>query len=282
MNRVKLGLIGDNISESRAPALHRHAAGQLNIDLSYDLIIPANEGMNFEQCLARASQAGLVGVNVTLPYKQHAFAQATIQDDATRRLGAVNTVLFTSSAMLGFNTDYTGFKRAYRQARGDEAAGRVAVIGAGGVGRAIAHALLDLGASQLMVMDTQADRATGLATELNSLCPGIGLTTCSDQLQGCDAVINCTPAGMSGYGGLPLPESYFPETCSWVFDAVYTPVNTPFCALAQSRGVQFISGFDLFFFQGVDAFHLFTGHQVKDEQALRQALISDMAPEEFA
>jgi len=79
---------------------------------------------------------------------------------------------------------------------------------------------------------------------------------------------------MSGYEGLPLPEDNFPETCRWVFDAVYTPVDTPFSALAKSREAKFISGFELFFFQGVDVFHLFTGRQVRDEQALRQALMS--------
>jgi len=279
MDRVKLGLIGDNIAGSRAPALHRQAAAQINLDLSYDLIIPAVEGLDFEQCLAKARQSGMAGVNVTLPYKQEAFRHATIESDAVRRLGAVNTISFTAAGMMGFNTDYSGFKRAYAQARGHEAPGDVALIGAGGVGRAISFALLGLGASQIRIADTQPQRATALMTELNSLSPGVASVTRVEQLEGCDAVVNCTPAGMTGYGGLPLPETCFPDACRWVFDAVYTPVNTPFSALAKSRGSQFISGFELFFFQGVDAFHVFTGHQVKDEQALRQALMSSTGPE---
>ena len=281
MDRVRLGLIGDNIVKSRAPALHRYAAAQLNIDLSYDLIIPANEGLNFEQCLAAARQSGLVGVNVTLPYKQHAFGQTTIEDEATYRLGAVNTVRFTSSGMLGFNTDYSGFIKAYRQARGHKAPGAVAVIGAGGVGRAVSYALLRLGASQLKITDHQGERAIELSKELNRLYPAQARVTSIDHLNSCDAVVNCTPVGMSGYGGFPLPESCFPEACRWVFDAVYTPVNTPFSTVAKSKGAQFISGFELFFFQGVDAFHLFTGHQVKDEKALRRTLMSDITPEEI-
>ncbi len=124
------------------------------------------------------------------------------------------------------------------------------MIGAGGVGRAIAFALLELGASRLRIVDKNDKQASSLCNHLNSLSKGRACVSSIGQLQGCDAVINCTPAGMSGYGGLPLPENNFPETCGWVFDAVYTPVDTPFSVLAKSRGAKFISGFELFSFRG--------------------------------
>ena len=97
MNQIRLGLIGDNISEFRAPALHRLAASQLNIELSYDLMISSHQGLDFEECLTHARHLGLSGVNVTLPFKQRAFEQARIEDNATRNLGAVNTLRFVSS-----------------------------------------------------------------------------------------------------------------------------------------------------------------------------------------
>ena len=97
MDQIRLGLIGDNISESRAPARHRLAASQLNIELSCDLIIPSQQGLDFEERLTHARHLGLSGVNVTLPFKQRAFEQAKIEDNATRNLGAVNTLRFVSS-----------------------------------------------------------------------------------------------------------------------------------------------------------------------------------------
>ena len=97
MNQIRLGLIGDNISEFWAPALHRLAASQLNIELSYDLMTPSHQGLDFEECLTHARHLGLSGVNVTLPFKQRAFEQARIEDNATRNLGAVNTLLFVAS-----------------------------------------------------------------------------------------------------------------------------------------------------------------------------------------
>ena len=93
-----------------------------------------------------------------------------------------------------------------------------------------------------------------------------------------DACVNCSPAGMHGYGGLPLPERLIPTDFDWAFDAVYQPVETPFKQLIDARGIAFISGFELFFHQGVDAFSIFTGFDVIDEMALRDALLRALCP----
>ena len=71
----------------------------------------------------------------------------------------------------------------------------------------------------------------------------------------------------------PIDAHYFPDYCEWAFDAVYQPVETPFKKLAQKKGAQFISGFELFFNQGVDAFQHFTGLKIMDEAELRIAMI---------
>jgi shikimate dehydrogenase len=84
-------------------------------------------------------------------------------------------------------------------------------------------------------------------------------------------VVNATPLGMAGYPGSAVPEGAFPAT-GWAFDAVYTPEHTPFRAQAQAAGARFISGWELFFHQGVDAFEIFTGHRPADTDALRAAL----------
>jgi shikimate dehydrogenase len=67
-----------------------------------------------------------------------------------------------------------------------------------------------------------------------------------------------------------VPEGAFPRA-TWAFDAVYTPVDTPFRAQALAAGAAFLSGWELFFRQGIDAFALFTGSR-PDTAALRAAL----------
>jgi len=282
MKHVKLGLIGDNIMSSSAPRLHQIAAAQLGLNLTYDLIIPAQFGFDFDQAFDHVRLKGYSGVNITLPYKETAFRQVTIDDPAIHKLGSVNTVCFQGENMSGFNTDYTGFLKSYQSIRGDKPVGSVLLIGAGGVGRSIAFGLMQLGATHLAIIDKDPSRAVHLADELNTHMPGIAEHIERGAISTHDAVINCSPSGMYGYGGLPLPEEDFPHRFEWAFDAVYQPVNTPFKQLAESRKAEFISGFELFFHQGVDAFLIFTGHEVNDHAALRKALVASLPQMETA
>jgi shikimate dehydrogenase len=76
---------------------------------------------------------------------------------------------------------------------------------------------------------------------------------------------------MHGYPGSPVPDGAFPAG-AWAFDAVYTPMETPFRAQALSAGAAFLSGYELFFHQGIQAFEIFTGVRVDDPGALRALL----------
>ena len=87
---------------------------------------------------------------------------------------------------------------------------------------------------------------------------------------GASGLVNCTPVGMVGYDGTPLPRSLM-AGASWAFDAVYTPVDTRFLQDAAAGGLTCISGYELFFYQGVDAWRIFSGRPV-DEARLRAAL----------
>jgi len=262
---IRLGLIGDNIRASRSPALHR-AAGQLaGLRVSYDLLIPPDLGLPFAAVLDAAREAGLAGVNVTLPYKETVAGRITPASPEVARIGAINTVVFGPDGPVGHNTDFTGFAAAFRAAFGTTDPGRTAVIGTGGVGRAVAFALAGLGA-RLVLIDRDRTKAYALA----QILPGGAEVGGIDALAGCDGVVNGTPLGMTGYAGSPVPGGIFPRV-SWAFDAVYTPVETPFRAQAITAGAAFLSGWELFFWQGLHAFRLFTGH-TPDANALREVL----------
>jgi shikimate dehydrogenase len=273
MKPIKLGLIGDNILTSSAPEFHRLAAQQHGITLTYDLLIPKTLGQTFEDTVTHARDTGFHALNITLPYKERAFELATIPSPKILPLGSVNTVIFNSAGLTGHNTDYTGFQKSYRAARSERPAGAVLLIGAGGVGRAIAFALSQLGASRLGIHDKDAAKSTRLAADINCLKPGLAQPVNIEAAVQFDAVVNGTQMGMYGYEGLPIEPQYFPNHCEWAFDAVYQPVETPFKNMAQRKGAQFISGFELFFNQGVDAFRHFTGLKIMDEAALRTAMI---------
>lgn len=273
---VRLGLIGDNIRASRSPALHRQCGAMTGLDVSYDLYIPPALARSFEDILASMPREGIAGTNVTLPYKERAMPLVRIANPNIARIGAVNTVRFGPEGPEGFNTDYSGFAAAWRAAWGDTRPGRVVLIGGGGVGKAIAFALIILGADEVIIIDIDRGRAKALAKAVTDAagdgmrCKVGGL----DALRGADGVVNCTPLGMHGYPGSPVPEGWFPEG-GWAFDAVYTPVQTPFRAQALAAGARFLSGWELFFQQGIDAFEIFTGRRPEDLGELRARILAE-------
>ena len=261
MDRIRLGLIGDNIAASRSPALQRACGVLTGIEVSYDLFIPPLMGLDFAAVLDACRADGLAGVNVTLPYKERVVAHLAVADRSVAHVGACNTVRFVQAGATGSNTDHSGFIATYRAAFADAPPGRVVLLGAGGVGRAIAFALVTLGAAALVIVDTAADKAAALAAAVNAAADRAVATTGGlEALEEADGVVNATPLGMVGYGGSPVPADAFPRA-RWAFDAVYTPVDTRFSQQAVAAGAAFVSGYELYIHQGIDAFEIWTGRR---------------------
>ena len=275
---IRLGLIGDNIARSRAPALHEAAGRLAGLPVTYDRLIPRELGRGFEAVFADARRAGYRGLNSTYPYKERVVPHVAVPDPRVARLGAVNTVVFGPRGPEGHNTDWSGFMAAYRERLGDRPAGRVCMVGAGGVGRAVAFALLELGLSDLRLVERDLARADALALALRAAAPGLPVHATGNVTEGtagADGLINCTPVGMVGYEGTPVPRELM-AGASWAFDAVYTPPDTTFLRDAAAAGLGIVSGEDLFFYQGLHAFEVFHGRAV-DEARLRNALAGEAA-----
>jgi shikimate dehydrogenase len=182
-------------------------------------------------------------------------------------------VLFEPSGPAGFNTDYSGFCAAFRNVFPNGEPGVVALAGCGGVGRAIAFALKELGAKALQLFDADGGRSAALARALCAAAPFpevIAADSIHRACEGAHGLVNCTPLGMVGYGGSAFPEELISRR-RWAFDAVYTPIETPFLISARADCVWVMSGFELFFYQGVDAFRNFSGRNV-DCRELREVL----------
>ena len=273
MAPIRLGLIGDNIARSQSPRLHVEAGWLCGLEVTYERLIPRDLGLGFDEVFERCLDEGFRGINVTYPYKEEVVARLTVPDPTTAIIHACNTVLFGKGRPEGHNTDYSGFIAAFRAAFPTAAPGRVGMAGAGGVGKAVAFALARLGADELRIFDQDRAKAEGLANAVSECGFGtrvIVAETVDEAATGADGLVNCTPLGMVGYSGTAIPALLLPGA-SWAFDAVYTPVNTDFLRDAEKAGLEVLSGYELFFHQGVDAFRLFTGMKV-DAAALRNAL----------
>lgn len=278
MRQVRLGLIGDKIQASRSPDLHRLAGRLCGLDVSYELLIPAARGRTFDETFEAARREGYRGVNVTYPYKETVVSRLARLDADLAALGACNTVVFEAKGPTGANTDCTGFASAFRHRFRDADPGVVAMAGAGGVGKAIAFALVRLGARELRLFDADLAKAQALASALAPRAGATRLVVCraiAEAADQADGVVNATPMGMAGIGGNAIPKAAL-FGATWAFDAVYTPEWTAFLLQARDARLDVLSGYELFLFQGVDAFGIFTGEAV-DAEALRRELARNAA-----
>ena len=259
MTVLRAGLIGAGIGQSRFSAALQLMCEAHGMQLAFTPIDTAGRpDFDFARAVDDLRAAGWNGVTITHPHKVQAMAYAgDSMGPDFRHLGAANTLTFHPE-LMGHNTDYTGFLGAWQDAMGDRSPGHVAMAGAGGVARAIAPALLRLGASQITIWDPTARMATALAEELGDRTRAVPVNNCTEAILSADGLLNATPLGMIGHPGTAFPEDLIGGQ-DWVFDAVYTPTNTGFLTIARRKDIRTITGFDLFRFMAIGSFAAYTG-----------------------
>jgi len=263
--RILVGLVGANIMKSLSPALHEDAFAAAGIRGHYHLMdLDRLPGRRLEQLFGAIKAAGFAGINVTFPCKQAIMPLLDEISAEAGQIGAVNTVTISESGRaVGYNTDRLGFRGNFEEGLGRAAIeGRTAVlVGAGGAGRAVGFALMDLGAAKVIVHDTDAARAASLVAAL-TLHYGASRCRLADNLPDALAqaagVVNATPVGMLGMPGNPVPPAALrPE--HWVADVIYTPMETLLIQAARARGARVLTGGGMCVHQAVETFRLFTG-----------------------
>jgi shikimate dehydrogenase len=260
-----LGLIGSPIKSSAAPAMHEAAAEALGLRAQYRLIdIPGADAAKLRALLDGVRLLGFSGVNVTFPYKEAVIPLLDELAPGAAAIGTANTVVARDGRLTGHNTDATGFASAFKAVLGSPGEAPVALIGAGGVGRAIGFAMAEVGTRALHIVDTDAGKAQALAARLKDriavrVCAGV-----AEALQGAGGVINGTPIGMLPNRDSPVPANLLHKDI-FVADAVYTPLWTPLLTAARAAGCRVMTGRELCIHQAADAFRLFTGLEASRE-----------------
>ena len=185
------------------------------------------------------------GVSVTMPHKQAAFANADSLSDRAQKAGAANLIVRNPDGSLhGDMTDGIAFLHALR-AKGFEPRGKkFSLVGAGGAGAAIAHALAAAGVSAIDIFEIDVTRRTALQTALEQDHPGLCIRVAPEGEMQPDLVFNATPLGMQAEDSLPYPVDELPRHCI-VADAVTKPVITPFLTMAQKHGCVTVNGIEM-------------------------------------
>ena len=256
--KLLTGLIGAPIAHSASPAMHERAAEALGLRGHYQLIeVAGADATGLSMMLEGVRRLGFAGVNVTYPYKEAVVPLLDELAPGAAAMGAVNTVVVKDGRLIGHNTDTTGFARAVTPLLAPSG-NAVAVIGAGGVGKAIAFALASLDVADIRIFDSETERAEKLAALLAQQGGGRVAASVEDALDGATGLVNGTPVGMLPNRGMPVPAALLHDKM-WVADAVYSPLITPLLAAAQAKGARIMTGRELAIYQAADAFELFTG-----------------------
>ena len=253
--------------------MHEAAAEKLGLRAHYRLIdVAGADAAGLRQMLDGVRLLGFSGVNVTFPYKEAVVPLLDALAPAAAAIGSVNTVVARDGKLTGHNTDSTGFARAFARVIGEPGDAPVALIGAGGVGRAIGFAMAQVGARALNIFDADGAKANALAARLGAFAgpaaASMSVRVChsvAEALAGAGGVINGTPMGMLPNRDTPVPAQLL-RADMFVADAVYTPLWTPLLTAARAAGCRVMTGRDLCIEQALDAFRLFTGFEPSRER----------------
>lgn len=258
-----LGIIGHPVGHSLSPLMHNTAMKHWGMDGCYVPFEVKPKGV--AQALSGLRALGVEGVNVTIPHKQAVIEYLDELDPPARAIGAVNTIKFSDSRAVGFNTDGSGFVASLKEDAGQEVQGMtVLLIGAGGAARGIAVKLAMEGAAEIRVANRTVARGRALVEHLRSelsygAAESVALESSSigRVLSQTDIVINTTSVGMNGKGGMPISPEGIDEH-HLVCDIVYTPLETAFLKECRRRGARTLDGLGMLIHQGDLAFQIWT------------------------
>jgi shikimate dehydrogenase len=254
-------LLGQPVAHSLSPALHNAAFAALGIDARYsarevslDELPGVVEALRAEDCL---------GANVTAPHKRAVIALMDSVGDEVRALGAVNTIVNSRGRLHGGNTDAEGLARWMRLSGIDPAGQPAVVLGAGGAARSAVWALVDLGATSVLVLNRTVERAEDLVTSLRRSLRSAdlmwgGLDEAAEPApRAWRTIINATSLGHHGAAPGVHPSWYSPHSVA--IELAYNPPETGFMVAARLAGARAENGLGMLLHQAALAFERWTG-----------------------
>jgi shikimate dehydrogenase len=267
-----LGLIGAGIARSLTPAMHVCEARCQGRALHYQLIDLDRSGAGVQDLpllLRAAAIIGFSGLNVTYPCKQAILPLLDEVEPSARAIGAVNTVVLRDGRSVGHNTDSAGWAWGFRRALPRADLSRVLLVGAGGAGSAIAHALHGIGARSIAIHDADTGRARRLAADLaRHGADAEAVTDLRAAVEAASGLVQATPVGMDKLPGMPLPAEWL-HARLWVAESIYFPLETELVRAARALGCSVVDGGAMAVGQALLAFRLFLGLEPDAERVER-------------
>jgi shikimate dehydrogenase len=273
------GLIGYPVKHSVSPAMHNAAFKTLGINAEYKLFEVAPQELG--AFLVQLNTTAIRGFNVTIPYKERVLESVELPKESLflKTVGAINTVVRKEGQWRGFNTDIPGFLKDLSEKKVDPKNKRIAILGAGGAGRALAYALASKKAADITLFDTDAAKVENAISMIAKLFPQFPIRAVESvadlNLKQRDILINATPVGLKASDPC-LVDSGDLHRRLFVYDLIYNPMQTKLLQEGQRVGAQGANGLGMLVYQGAISFKHFTGFDAPVD-VMREAALKALA-----
>jgi len=256
-----LCVIGYPIEHSMSSIMHNTAIHELGLNYVYLAfnILPKSLKLAVEGI----KTFNIIGINVTLPFKQKIMRYLDDIDPTAKKIGAVNVIKNDDGFLTGKNTDAEGGLKALINAGYTVSGKNIMLLGAGGASRALTYVLAK-DANKTIIVNRTKKKAINLANDVRKDL-GIKIegkeyrnNILKDESNKADILVNTTPIGMyPNVDKSPIPAEFLHEDLI-VFDIIYNPLETKLIKDATQKGCKTLGGLDMLVNQGVLAFEWWT------------------------
>lgn len=265
----RYAVIGNPIKHSKSPWIHARFAELTQQSLEYSALLVELDA--FELRVAEFFEGGGKGLNITVPFKERAWAMAERHSEAARKAGAVNTLYRgPDGALVGENTDGTGLLRDLKQNHGAELSNkRILLLGAGGAVRGVLPNLIAESPSEIYIANRTLAKAAALADSVQGKVSIRAVHFSEIPEEAFDFVINGTSAGLQN--DLPVVHSATVSTHTWCYDMIYGVGDTKFQTWAKSlQAAKALDGLGMLVEQAAETFNIWRGHSPQTAPVIRQ------------
>lgn len=270
------GVIGFPVSHSLSPVIHNYWLSTYKVDGAYVPLTVAPQ--KFKGAVMGLRDAGFMGANVTVPHKEAAAKLADTLSPTAEKTGAVNTLVFLpDGAIHGDNTDGYGFIQNLKAGcpTYKKHLGRVVILGAGGAARAIAVALAETGAQEMLIVNRTEKNAKKLIKDLALNAEPVAWNHAESALKNATLLVNTTTLGMVGQQPLELSLKALHDN-ALVTDIVYRPLKTDLLKRAEKRKLKIVDGLGMLLHQARPGFAAWFGKNPTVDAALLKHVLGAM------
>lgn len=265
--KISLGILGGKLRSSLSPLMFDHYFGRLKLDISYKLYPVASDMLSF--FLSKTRTSDIIGLNVTIPFKEKIIPLLDYLDPEAKIIGAVNVIHNSKGRLKGYNTDYTGFLKTLDKYDFLKT-GNAVVLGAGGAARGIIYGLSRMKFKNITFFSRNDEKINKILGNFHFISGLNGeqwkIEKIKEKMKNADIVVNATPVGMFPLENKsPVEVDFALKKKGIAYDLIYNPKVTKFLKLAKNKGAVVENGLWMFIYQALESLKLWIGEDLNEE-----------------